>query len=352
MEQGKKYIPFVIMGVIIALIITLIMVVSQTPGQALYQLLIGPLQSKRYLHSVLEESTPLMFSALALCIIFKAGIFSMIGDATFYLGGVVAAMIAITLTFPKGIHPLMMILGASVIGGLLGGIPALLRVKFHTSEIVTSLTLNPVLFGMGSCMLRRGFLDPTAGAFASIKYAETARLNLLFRGMKVSWGFFMALAVAVGMYILIYKTKLGYEIRLVGCKGDFAKRAGVNVNKVLILTQVIAGAIAAAGGAVEQASRYRRFNWQERPVYIWEGVAVALIARNNPKWIPVVAVVFGYISVGSELMSRYTDVPYELVFIIQALLTLLIAAEGVMTLFKACSIKEKFGRCHMQRKDV
>lgn len=320
----------------IALIISIVIIfsISAQPGNAIFNLFLGPLQSKRHFFDVFASSVPLMFTGLALGLVFKSGNFSMIADASLYTGGVVAAAIAIQLALPSGVHPIVILVAAAIVGGIIGSIPALLKVYFHTNELVTSLMLNYVFFYFGIFIVNKFLIDRQAGTFASLRYASTATLPILLQGTKLHVGFVIAIVVVVLLYVLLYKTKFGYEIRISGSNPQFAKYSGMNTKKIIILTQVIAGAVAGLGGAVEQMAMYPRFNWQDSPSYAWDGVIIAILSGNNPKFVPFAAFFLAYIRVGADLMSRRSDVQNELVSIIQAILILFITAERFMAGWK------------------
>ena len=318
----------------VGITVAIIFSVSKEPGVAIYNLFLGPLQSKRHFFNVLESSIPLIFTGLALSIVFKSGNFSMIADGALYMGGAIAAAIAIKMALPAGIHPVVMILAAAVVGAVIGSIPAILKVKYHANELVTSLMLNNVFFFSGIYLVNKYLIDRSAGTFASLKYESTSSLGNIISGTKLHYGFLIAIAAAALLYILVYKTKFGYEIRLVGSNPEFAKHTGINIGKVTILTQMLAGAIAGIGGAVEQAGMYNRFNWQDSPSYAWDGVIITILAGNNPKFVPLAAFFLGYIRVGADLMSRRSDVQNELVAIVQAILILFITAERFLAVVK------------------
>ncbi len=320
----------------IAILLTVVIIfsVSNEPGTAIFNLFLGPLQSKRHFFDVFASSVPLMFTGLALSLVFKSGNFSMIADASLYTGGVLAAAIAIMLPLPMFIHPVVIFIAAMVVGGIIGSIPAILKVKFKANELVTSLMLNYVFFYLGIYTVNSFFVDREAGTFASLKYSPTATLGNVLDGTKLHWGFFIAIAVVILLYTLVYKTKFGYEIRISGSNPEFAKYSGINTSRVIIVTQVIAGAVAGLGGAVEQLGMYERFNWQDSPSYAWDGVIIAILAGNNPKYVPLAAFFLAYIRVGADLMSRRADVQNELVSIVQAVLILFITAERFMAGWK------------------
>lgn len=321
-------------AIAVALSVCIIFAISEDPLTAIYNLFLGPFQSKRHFFDVFASSVPLIFTGLALGLVFKSGNFSMIADACLYTGGVVTAALAIKTAMPAGLHPILIMLIAAAVGGLIGSIPALLKVYFHTNELVTSLMLNYVFFYFGIYTVTKYLADREAGTFASLKYQPTAALGALIPGTKFHVGYLVAILAVVLLYFLVFKTKFGYEIRISGSNPQFAKYSGINTSKVIILTQVIAGVVAGLGGAVEQMGMYQRFNWQDSPSYAWDGVIIAILSGNNPKTVPLAAFFLAYVRVGADLMSRRSDVQNELVSIIQAVLILFITAERFMAGWK------------------
>ncbi len=321
-------------AIAIAISVIIILLVSEEPGTAIFNLFLGPLQSKRHFFEVFSSSVPLIFTGLALGLVFKSGNFSMISDACLYTGGVVTAALAIEVALPYGVHPIVIMIAAAVTGGIIGSIPALLKVYFHTNELVTSLMLNYVFYYLGIYTITKFLADREAGAFASRKYAETASLPVLLDRTNFHLGYLIAIGVVIVLYLLVFKTRFGYEIRVAGSNPQFAKYSGINTAKVIILTQVVAGAVAGLGGSVEQMGMYQRFNWQDSPSYAWDGVIIAILSGNNPKMVPFAAFFLAYIRVGADLMSRRSDVQNELVSIIQAVLILFVTAERFMSGWK------------------
>ena len=321
-----------LLGIGISIII--IFSVSKTPGDAIKYLFLGPFESKRHFFNILESCIPLIFTGVSLSLVFKSGNFSMITDAALYMGGTVAAVLAVKAVMPAGVHPVVILLVSSVAGAIIGGIPGILKVRFKANELVTSLMLNYVFFYIGIYIVNKCIIDREAGTFASLKYARTARLITFVKGTNLHVGIFIALAVTLLIYLLIYKTKFGYEIRVVGSNLEFAKYTGIKAGFVIVAAQMVSGAVAGLGGAVEQLGMYTRFNWQDSPSYAWDGVILAILSGNNPKYVPVAAVFLAYIRVGADVMSRNTDVQNELVSIIQAVIILFITAERFLNLIR------------------
>lgn len=330
-QQFQLFRFILALGISLGISMLIIFLVSKEPWTAISYLLLGPFGSMRHFLSIFAQATPLIFTGLALSLCFKSGNFSMITDACLYISAVLTAALAIRLSLPFPLHPLVILLLAAVMGGIIGSLPALAKLHFKANELVTSLMLNYVFFYLGLFTISKYFADREAGTFASLKYAKTAVLPILVKGSKLHLGFFLALLLAVLFSILLYKTRFGYELRLSGSNPSFAKMVGISSSKVILLTQVLAGMVAGLGGAVEQMGMYQRFNWQESPSYAWDGVIIAILSRNNPALVPFSALFLAYIRVGADIMSRKSDVQNELVALIQALLILFVTAEAFLS---------------------
>lgn len=330
-QQFQLFRFILALGISLGISMLIIFLVSKEPWTAISYLLLGPFGSMRHFLSIFAQATPLIFTGLALSLCFKSGNFSMITDACLYISAVLTAALAIRLSLPFPLHPLVILLLAAVMGGIIGSLPALAKLYFKANELVTSLMLNYVFFYLGLFTISKYFADREAGTFASLKYAKTAVLPILVKGSKLHLGFFLALLLAVLFSILLYKTRFGYELRLSGSNPSFAKMVGISSSKVILLTQVLAGMVAGLGGAVEQMGMYQRFNWQESPSYAWDGVIIAILSRNNPALVPFSALFLAYIRVGADIMSRKSDVQNELVALIQALLILFVTAEAFLS---------------------
>lgn len=336
-DSNKEFAALRLITVIaIAFLLTtlIIFAVSETPLEALSSLFLGPISSKRYFFNILEMSVPLLFTGLALSLVFKSGNFSMISDGAFYLGAVVASAVAIHVVLPAGLHPMVAVVCSTLVGGIIGAIPGILKVRFKANELVTSLMLNYVFFYTGIFIVNTYLIDKNAGNFASLKFPASAGLGTIVPGTRLHYGFLVALVVVVLLYLFLFKTKWGYEIRVVGSNLSFANHSGIKTGKVIIMTQLIAGMVAGLGGGLEQLGMYSRFLWADAPSYAWDGVIVAVLSANNPKYVPIAVFFLAYIRVGADIMARKTDVQNELVAIIQAVMILLITAERFLFVLK------------------
>jgi len=315
----------------LALAFTIIYFVSEDPAYALNRFLVGPTGTMRHFGNVLEMAIPLTFTGLAICVMFQARQFNIGADGGFFIGAVGATFIAITYKLPPGVHTLVAIAFGGLLGGLGSSVPALLKAKWKSSELVSSLMMNHILFLLGLYVINNKLRDPQAGAMASYTFNETANLSKILEGTRLHSGIFIALLMIALTYYFLYRTKWGYALRMTGKSSKFAQYSGISVTSVIIYSQVIGGILAGIGGATEMLGMHNRFQWQLSPGFGWDGIIVAVLARNNPLLIPIAAFFLAYMRIGADLMSRMADVPSEVVSIVQSIMIMLVTAEAFLS---------------------
>jgi general nucleoside transport system permease protein len=314
----------------LALALVIILFISEVPGEALKYFLLGPLDSLRHIGNVVEMMIPLIFTGLAISVMFSAAQFNLGAEGAFFFGAIGASFIAVNWTLPIVIHPIVAILWGGAIGALFCGIPGLLKIKWGASELVSSLMFNYIAFFFGLYLINYFLRDVNAGAMVSYPLAQSAKLVMLIPRTKVHFGIIIAIGMILLTALFLFRTRWGYRIRVLGKNITFAEYAGINTAATIVLSQVAGGFIAGMGGAVEVLGLYRRFSWQLLPGYGWTGVIVAILARNNPLYVPVAAFFLAYLRIGADIMSRKTDVPNEFVAIIQGVIIILVAAEAFL----------------------
>ena len=314
---------------------------SDEPFTALRYLLIGPLISikgglasfnTQGLYTILAAMIPTIFTGLAVCVMFSSNQFNLAGEGIVMAGGFVAALAGIYIHMNTGWHAVICVLIAAVLGGLIMLIPALLKVKLGASEMVTSLMLNYVCMYLVLHFLNYNFADRSKGSTQTYAFADTVRIgSLVPGGSKLTWGFVAALVFVVIIALLMYRTRWGYAIRMIGINQAFSKYSGMKVGGTIVLAQVIGGVLSGIGGGVEVLGRYTTFLWKELPGYGWTGVTIAILAKNNPLLVPLAAFFIAYLNKGCQLMATYCDVPSEMIDIIQAAIFLFFAAEQFLS---------------------
>jgi simple sugar transport system permease protein len=194
--------------------------------------------------------------------------------------------------------------------------------------------LNYVAYFLGLYLINYHFRDKEAGFLVSYKLPETAWLARFIPDTRIHYGIILALVFAVLVYYFLYHTTAGYEIRSTGFNERFARFGGISVFKVIILCQVILGFLAAFGGMTEVMGIHRRFLWQSSPGYGWDGIIVAIIGRSHPLLIVPASFFLAYMRVGGRVLNLMSDVPAEMVMVIQSIIILLITAEAFLSQWK------------------
>ena len=321
-----------------------IFISSDEPLTALKYLLIGPVVSFKATGNVfntvsfltiLAAMIPTIFSGLAVCVMFSANQFNLGGEGAIMLGGFVGALLGIYLNLNTGLHQVVCVLAGAVAGGLIMLIPAVLKVKLGASEMVTSLMMNYVVMFVILHFLNFVFADRSKGATQTFPILETAKIpEIIANGTKLTWGFAVALIFVVIIALFMYRTKWGYAIRMIGINQSFAQYSGMQVGTVIILSQVIGGMLSGMGGSIEVLGRFNTFLWRELPGYGWLGITIAILAKNNPIFVPFAAFFIAYLNKGCDLMATYSDVPSEMIDIIQAAIFLFFAAEQFLAKYR------------------
>ncbi len=317
---------------------------SDEPVTALRYLLTGPIVSMKGgvasfnttgFYTILAAMIPTIFTGLAVCVMFSANQFNLAGEGCVMAGGFVAALLGIYLPMHTGMHALVCIAIATVVCGAVMYIPAVLKVKLGASEMVTSLMMNYIIMYIVLHFLNNNFADRSKGSTQTYAFAETARIpSLVPGGSKLTWGFIVALIFVVLVALFMYRTRWGYAIRMVGINQKFSQYSGMKVGGVIILSQVIGGMLSGMGGGMEVLGRYNTFLWKELPGYGWTGVTIAILAKNNPIFVPFAAFFMAYLNKGCQLMATYCDVPSEMIDIIQAAIFLFFAAEQFLAHYR------------------
>ena len=330
-----------------AMVSAIVFLVSDDPVTAITSFFLGPFTSLRRIGNIIEAAAPLMFTALAVIIIFGSGQFSMIAEGSFFIGTTGAMVVAIACKLPAGIHSATAILFGGLCGAAVAMVPAFLKMKWNVSELVTSIMFNYVVQFFAIYMVSYHFREVSSSSLASLEFADTSRLPVVLDGTRIHAGIVLGIVICVLVWFFLYRTSYGTKLRITGDNALFAKYTGLKVTGIMVAAQVLAGAIAGMGGAAELLGMYNRFKWTTSPGYGWTGIVVALLARSNPLLVPLAAAFIGYLNVGADIMARSSDVGREVVDIIQAVMMFFIAADALLKgwrqrmIVKAAQAEEK-----------
>jgi len=307
--------------------ILLIFLVSNNAFRDIRSLLLGPLTSSNRISQMINKWIPLLFTGTAVCLFFSVGQINLAAEGAFFAGAFTSTVVAIIGGIPPGLHFILCALAGGLAGAIICGLPGIMYTKFNVMTVVSSLMINYVVLFLGLYVITNLVRDPAAGYEASYRFKESARLGELIPGSNIHTGLIIAVLVVVLGYLLLYKSTFGLQIRTIGANAAFAKYSGMPVAKVIVFTQLLGGFIAGLGGTTEVLGLYNRFGYSGLTNHGWDGIMLAVLARNNPKYIPLAALFLAYLRTSADVLNLTSNVPSEVINIIQAIIISFIAAE-------------------------
>jgi len=303
-----------------------LLITGYSPLEAYSALMMGAFGDVFGIGQTFTQATPIIFTALAFLFAFKCGLFNIGAEGQLLVGGFAAALVGISFDgMPTFIHAFMALLAGALAGGLWAFIPAMLKAKLGAHEVITTMMLSYVAFYVTGYMVNYPYKAPGWVA-QTVAIAPSAELPRILQPTQLSASIFLA-AILVGLtHYTLQKTTFGYEVRATGLNPTAAESGGISIKRGMILALVISGAMAGLGGAGEVMGVHRRFIEGFSPGYGWDGLAVALVGGLHPVGVLLAAVLFGALRSGGMVMNRVTGVPLDIVFILQALVILFVAA--------------------------
>ncbi|KAJ50399.1 simple sugar transport system permease protein [Clostridium tetanomorphum] len=284
-------------------------------------------------------ATPLIFTGLAHAVAFKTGLFNIGVEGQFIMGMTISTLVALIPGMSAPIHIVITLLAGILGGAFWGAIPGYLKAKIGTNEVVNTIMMNFVAMHLTNYFVMGPFHKPGSASTPLIKESATL-YRFLGPNNRLSVGIFIGIILAFLVYILLWKTTIGYEIRAVGLSPSSAEYGGISIKKNIILAMVISGAIAGIGGAVHimgvQHQSIQLFGFTN---FGMDGIAVALVAKSNPIGVIFSAILFAALNYSSGTLMLY-GIPKTIVYLIQGIIILFIAGEY---LFKLIADKRKKG---------
>lgn len=292
--------------------------------------LLGPISRVNRWAIWIQDAVTLILVGLSIAIVFQAQQFSLGAEGQLYLGALVSGVIALNMTNVAPVIAVSLALaGAVVVGFLYGLLPGVLKAYLGANELVATLMLNTVALRFFDLVLANQLKPPQAGFNSSAVFPPNAVLPMLVDGTQVTWGVLIVIVVVLLSWYMLSRTPLGYEIRMVGANLKFAAYGGVNTKRTIMMSMAISGAVAGLAGAHLSMGIFRQLVQNMSANLAFEGVVVALLARNNPLVIPFTGLLYAYLRAGAQFMERDANVSFEIVRVIQAVIILLITAEGL-----------------------
>ncbi|ETX30933.1 ABC transporter permease [Roseivivax isoporae] len=315
-----------------------ILAIGENPVEAFRLMVDGALMRSTGWGYTLYYATNFIFTGLAVSVAFHARLFNIGGEGQATLGGLGVALVCLYLPWPHWTLALLgASLGAALFGALWALIPAWLQAKRGSHIVITTIMFNFIAaaflnYLLVNLMKPAGQMDPATEIFPAATHLPTfqdmfaTEASPLFRGAPGNVTFFLALLACVAVWLLIWRTRLGYEIRALGHSESAARYAGISPVRIIVITMLISGALAGLMGVNTAMGEAERLvlNATEGAGFI--GIAVALMGRNHPFGVFLAAILFGFLYQGGAELALWTSIPRELIVVIQALVILFTGA--------------------------
>jgi len=305
-------------------------------GRAYIVLFDAAFGSRFAIGETLTRATPLILTGLAAAVAFRAHFYNIGAEGQLYLGALAAVAVGSgAFTAPSVVLFPLMIAAGMAAGALWLLVPALAKSRLGVDEVVTTLLLNFVALLFVSMMLDGPMKDPTAmGWPQSVAIVSDLEFGKLLERSRVHSGLIFAVVLAAALWVVNARTTFGYEMRAVGANARAARFAGIAVDRVMLKTALLSGALAGLAGVGEVAGRAGYLTLDMSPGYGYSGIVIAMLASLNPFGVVLAAIFVAGVIVGADSMSRVIGVPSYLADVIVAISLLSMLVATMLTRYK------------------
>jgi len=317
----------------------MLIILGANPFKAFSALVDGAFGSANALADTVVKATPLLLIGLGICISFRGNVINLGGEGQMIIGALVAT--ALGLAFPDWPGPLMIplaMLAGFLSGAIWGGIPGILKAYFNASELLSTIMMNAIAVQLMNFLLSGPMIDPTQASKAS-KIPQTARLAKAFDlprlvPTRLHLGALIAIVLAFLVYILLWRTTLGYRIRAVGQNPHASRYAGINVKKQIVLALFLSGAFAGLAGAIKVFGVNHRMITDGSATGFtgsagFNGIVAALFGQLHPLGTIPAAFMFGALLVGANKLQRAVQVPSALITALNGLVVIFVVSSDI-----------------------
>ncbi len=314
----------------------MLFLLNVNPMEAYRALWDGAFGSSNAFAETLVKATPLLLVGLGICISFRGDVINIGGEGQMIIGAILATWVGLNFTGLPGWLVITLSMLAGFLGGAIwGGIPGVLKAYFSVNEILSTVMMNAIAVQLMNFLLRGPMIDPSQAELAS-KIPQTARLLEIFRlprlaPTRLHLGALIAVILAVLVYILLWRTTLGYRIRAVGQNPHASRYAGIKVQRYIVLALLLSGAFSGLAGATQVFGvNYRMITDGSSSGFTgsagFNGIVAALFGQLHPILTIPASILFGALLVGANKMQRVVQVPSALVIALNGLVVVFVVS--------------------------
>ncbi len=345
---GSSKILFTIISILLGLLVgaLVLLIAGFDPIEGFKNLFLGVFKSPRNMGWAIVTSTPIIMTGLGVAFAFKTGLFNMGAEGQFIIGTIVAFLVGYNLNLPPVLLPIVAIVLAMVIGAIYGAIAGFVKAKFGIHEVISTIMLNWIAFYFQNFVVYR-FRQPNS--MSSFDVADKAKITLFTDAAKrfdgffskffrapIHWGTIIAIVAVIIVWYILNKTTLGYELKAVGLNREASEYGGINAGNKIIQSMAISGAICSLAGVTQVLGfTYNLSILSSMQNFGFDGLAVSLLASNNPIGVIFSGLFFGSLKYAGGNLQRTMGVPSEIISIIIGTIILFTAVPLVFRIIKA-----------------
>lgn len=336
--KDSFYVPFfaILLGLLLGAVIMLLGGYDPIAAYlSLFNKVFGDLYN---IGETIREITPLILTGLSVAFAFRTGLFNIGAAGQMMMGMTGATVVGVTISLPWFLHIPLALLAGGLLGGIWGSVAGYLKAKRGINEVITTIMMNWIALYLSNYVIANYLFDPK-NKQRSLYIHDSASLSMpflsdLFHNARMNWGIILAILAALLFYILLWKTKTGFELRAVGFNPHGAEYAGMSVSRNLILSMFVSGIFAGIAGVVQILGVYHyQTVTAALPAQGFDAIAVALLGGNTPVGVILAAALFGALNYGSAGMKFGAEVPPEIIRVVIASIIFFVAAHGLIRLF-------------------
>ena len=314
----------------------LILISGDNPLQAYASILKSAFGDSYGIASTVARGLPIVGAGIAAGWAFKAGLWNLGTEGQLLLGGLAAFMVAAFVPIPGSLGLPLAILMALLFGGLWALLSGWFETQFEIPILVSSLLMNFLVLGFVSYMINFQFLEVGGARSQTPMIPDGYRLTRLVSGTSLSSGLYLIIGVVILTTFALRRTAHGFELRIFGYNRQFAVASGVNPVRMTLVTMTISGMMSGLVGAILVFGVHFRLidGALTGPGYAWTGMMAAILANNNPLGIVIAGLFFSAVQIGASGMERSLSIPFEISYVVQAIIILLVASRDIFRLPK------------------
>lgn len=336
------YYPAMALIVSLVLVSIIIRLMGNSPLTAYKVLITNSITSVYGWGEIFAKAVPLLFAALSYAFAYKSGMINLGANGQMYMGGIAAILVATNFDgMPAVFHILLTLIAGTAAGSLWGILAGFFKTKFGASEVVTTMMMNYIALYFCTFLISGPMKDPGGDLAQSKPALDSARLPIFISGTRWNVGIIIAIAALIFYYFFMYRSRMGYELRVVGLNASVGKYSGMRINADKILAMAIAGAMAGLGGAIQATVIDVKLTMGWVGNFGFDGLAISCLAGETPIGLAVSSIFFGILVSGAGKMEMLAHVPSSVIDLFQGIIIIFVIGRAIFQFSSVKKIKLK-----------